>query len=171
MVINRKSLHYRFNVFASFGSDKFGRDVEKHRSLCSYFWFTMWNIFKCVFIVSIVGFLLVLPALGMTDKPLEVQFVASILAMPFYFMVPLLMLTGLVMWVIGALVVVGLLTGIGNVWQRLKDKKYRRDMKKHFDENGNRITPVKKESGLLMSFIKAKKSKVCPLVTFKGERK
>lgn len=43
MIISRKSWHYRFNCWAN---DKLGTDnIEKHRTLCTYFWATVGNFF------------------------------------------------------------------------------------------------------------------------------
>lgn len=169
MIINRDSLHYRFNLWMVDRSCNDKNEVENHKSLCSYFWFTMWHIFKCVFIFCLVWFLITLPALALVDT--KTGWVDYVMTFPIYGKLPTMLGVGALMWAILAGFLACICMGYGAIVERIKHWKYHRDMKKHFDENGDRITPVKKESGLLVSYLKAKKSKVCPIIEYKGDVK
>lgn len=165
MIINRDSLHYRFNLWMS----KHDYEVENHKSLCSYFWLTVFHILKCASVFYFVWFLITLPALALLGT--NTGWVDYVMTFPFYSKWPTMLGVGAVMWAILAGFLACICMGYGAIVERIKHWKYHRDMKKHFDENGDRITPVKKESGLFVSYLKAKKSKVCPIIEYKGDVK
>lgn len=151
MIINERSWHYRFNVWRSSEWK-----TKRKKTLCSYFWFTVLNI--ALFSAFVAAIILILATVGngMCQDYVNQSFY-DVYSLPLYFQLPLFPVIAIIgMAVVIALVmmVFGSLYGIRAmlVWviNRLENK------------SGHKSNP-----GLIVSFIKAKKAKVCPLIEFK----
>ncbi|QFR55768.1 hypothetical protein JC221_122 [Yersinia phage JC221] len=155
MIVNKNSWHYRFNVWRTAKWK-----TERKTSLCSYFWFTVWNIvFVILFSVGILG---LLTAVGNGFNEDVVSHYFDVYSLPTYIAYPLIPLIGCAAAftiITMILAIFGLLCGVkyaftwGTNWI---DNKF-------FSKKNN----SKHEPGLMISFIKAKKSKICPIIEFK----
>ncbi len=121
----RKSSWYHW--FYTFGFEQYERHPGK-TNLCSYFWRTVWGVFKCLLIVAVVGTIVTVAGMCLYNA----------------------------LWLsIGCLAVVGAVIAFASNWTRIK-----------FFLNPGRYENKEPEPGLLRSYIKAKKDKVCPLIEF-----
>jgi len=142
MKINKLSLHYRFNKW--YVEDFGNRYWSKPTSLCAYFWHTVFNSLKiCLFwlcVIGIGGFIFGF----MLGKSIYVGLILDLNINLYpvtgweYLFIPL------IGWGFSALV---LLVTVGiPVWLQLKR------------ELNN------KPDGLTVSYLKAKKEKICPMI-------
>lgn len=118
MKIRKSAWHYRFYTFG-FESYYEGRITA---NLCSYFWRTVWGMFKTLIIFAILSGIVI--GLG-----------SIVYQFPFYSSSAVV---ALVILIVGS----------------------------HYKWRIPRRDSAKREPGLLRSYLKAKKDKVCPLIEF-----
>lgn len=149
MIISKNSWHYKLLQKKSHGVIP--------TSLCSYFWNVVWTIVKnyiypfgILILFSVVVGTGALITVGIYEKPEITSVVFIILSFA----------TGL-----GTLIftfaIAFLLASLKNLYDDLTFKR----------ENNKSQEKVDKQSGLLVSYLKAKKQKICPIITFTEENK
>ena len=150
MNVNTKSWHYRFNVWRT-NTWK----TRRKNTLCSYFWFTVINmafissaVAVCVGLVYMLGY-------GFHEELLKYGY--DFLSFPYYTGHLIVLLLGCLLILCVVLVALVFLTVGWNV-KLLFDKSI---------DLLNKRSNKEKEPGLVMSYIKAKKSKICPIIEFK----
>lgn len=149
MNVNTKSWHYRFNVWRTNTST-----TKRKNTLCSYFWFTVFNMTFISFISGI--FISLIYMIGYRFHEELVKHGWDFISMPFYVSIPAIFFSGAIILAIFVLLALFLLfvgCGAVHVFNKIKTTY----SEKH----------SKKEQGLVMSYIKAKKSKICPIIEFK----
>lgn len=154
MIVKRTSWHYRFNAWKTTHARTFAR-----KSLCSYFWFTIWNMFWLVFWPVVAVAILYVLGFGMIDDTKAALFswwtsnpsgMWQIVSYPF---VGAVFLTSIV--VAGCAVFATLFfLGFAFRYVRAKIKK------EHVD----------RKPSLVVEYIKARKHKVCPIIEFEDAK-
>lgn len=147
MKVSTSSWHYRLNV-----SQNGWVKTQARNSLCAYFWYTVFSLFKVVrgpltayFILWAIGFGL------FSDTRFEPGPKMGLIAYPFGCIVAVI-LPGVVLYYLFQ----------GTSWL---GSKVRPRLRKLLGRKENK-PKVKKEPGLLSSYIKARKEKICPLIQF-----
>lgn len=143
MIVNKNSWHYRFNVWRT-NEWK----TERKKTLCSYFWFTVFNIvLVSLMVVGIIG---LLSLIGGSANGELIKHGYDVLFPVLYPLLGVLVVAAAICF---GVAVVGVIWAIvaGYQWGVQKYKINRRVS----------------EPGLMISFIKAKKSKICPIIEFK----
>lgn len=150
MKVSTSSWHYRLNV-----SQNGWVKTQAKNSLCAYFWYTVFSLFKLVrgpltiyFMLGLIGFCL------FSETPLEPSPRVGLIAYP-----------------IGTIVAV-ILPGVflfylfkGASWI---GKKLRPRLRKLLPSKHKKLA-VKKQKGLVASYLEARKKRICPLIEFEEE--
>lgn len=148
MNVNTKSWHYRFNVWRTNMLM-----TKRKNTLCSYFWFTVFNMAFISFISGVVIGIVYMLGYSFHDTVL-IQYGWDFISMPFYVSIPVIFFSGVI--IVSIVVLLALfLFFVGSCAVHIFNK-----IKTVYSDS-------KKEPGLVMSYIKAKKSKICPIIEFK----
>lgn len=115
--------------------------TESETNLCGYFWFTVGNLLKSIITVGIL--------LGVIFGP--VDGIGNALVGDWGLHYSLILLVGVLGLCVTVCISVGLIIGIFKSIDYLK-------------------TPSVKKPGLVGSFVKAKKDKMCPMIEFKDTK-
>lgn len=152
MKVKTTSWHYRFNVWRS-STWK----TQRKNSLCSYFWFTVIGLVYCSAIAAAV--LIFFFGLGFAINDELIKHGLSVLNLPFYAGYPVMFLMGIV----GVAIIAGVIFGVFGaiIYGKKSAVHLIYSYNTRTQPNGER-----KEDGLLVSWLKAKKSKVCPVIEF-----
>lgn len=151
MKVKTKSWHYRMNLWRH---PKW--KVESKKTLCSYFWFTVWNlVFISFFAVTIIA---VFYMVGLNANLEFIKHGYNAFSIPY--------IGHIIVFIIGivfvAIIVALAFSIIGAIYfaSFLKNKysNYRDSQKANNQQ---------KQPGLVSSYIKAKKEKFCPIIEFK----
>lgn len=153
MIVKTNSWHYRFNFWKTDRSR-----IMKHNTLCSYFWFTAWNMFWVLFwsvvpvaVLWLIGFVSVSDSVS----PLVSWWRNNPDGLWQMVTYPLLGAGIIMAFVVACVTFVYTTKGIGILWAKAFGKG-RKD----------KPTKPKKEPGLLGSYLKARKEKFCPVIKF-----
>ncbi|UJJ22089.1 hypothetical protein [Erwinia phage Virsaitis27] len=154
MQIDRNSWHFKLNKFYS------GNEWKIPTSLCPYFWktafFTLFAFIKAVGVASLAWMLgngltvWLLGVVGITTGSV-VTAISSVFV-------------GLILIAAIGAVCFGIAFGVHWLTEWVKDYLEERKYQKEKERRESGIPP--KEPSLMMSFIKAKKSKFCPSIEF-----
>ncbi|QYN80546.1 hypothetical protein [Kosakonia phage Kc304] len=154
MQIKRDSWHYKLNMFYS------NREWNIPTSLCPYFWktafFTLFAFIKAS-AVCIVAWCMGNSLTVWLLSKIGVVLSSTVVAVPSVFV-------GLIMIATIGAVCFGIAFGAHWLTEWVKDYLEERKYQKEKERRESGIPP--KEPSLMMSFIKAKKSKFCPSIEF-----
>lgn len=150
MIIKRNSWHYRMNVWK-----RHAWRTEKQRTLCGYFWFTIGTMLRIIafpVIVYAVFFLLGgAIAHDMTNVPfIDPDSLWLLVSYPLTGVIFLASILGICAFAVGVFWVFAK-TG-GWISKKLKSRPKKEK--------------TVRERGLLASYLKARKAKVCPIIKF-----
>lgn len=141
ITFKKKSLHYKFNNLVK--DLDFTYDATCCKSLCSYFWSTVWNICMCT-VTTIMIFLILSLAGGAVSQlwDLEPQ-----------------LLDFTYLWIVGFVsFVLVIVTLFAVVYTSVETPK--------FIVNKFKVSYSDKEPSVVREWIKANKDKVCPMIKF-----
>lgn len=145
MQVNKSSWHYRLNLEMTNREYR----VQQKNTLCSYFWFTVLNMVKVAFLVTVcVGLLWVFGQLAMGNSDTD-------MSAPWYIAIPVGLLA--------VSVFIAFVFGLFFAFQFCMDN-FRAYLSKR--RANRKPKPVKPDS-LITQYVKAKKAKVCPMIEFK----
>lgn len=158
-----KSWLFKYNK--SVGSSNLFINAIRCKSVCAYFWSSIWNI--CMGLIALLIAYLVLTALG--GAVMKLSFIASIPALSGLH-VSLLFIPGILSIVAFLIYVVIIIFGFSVITDLFKNFIDNRSEPKQFDENGEEIVKHK-EPNIFIEWLKAKKNKHCPLIHFEDPDK
>lgn len=152
ITFNKKSWHYRFNKCV--GNSKFPVfNATRCKSICPYFWQTLWNICATLFGLSIAYLMLTaigggaiqeyLPNWSTTPYPLWWLWLAGIATII------------IMMLMVALIVTVPVLLFLGFKWM----------FKKLSTKNQEKLE--NEQPSVIIEWVKAKKAKICPMIEFK----
>lgn len=143
MLTFKKNWLYRYNEWST--GNLFTLDhVTNYKSLCSYFWGSVWNLLGAPFLLMFLTIVLSLLGNLILVLPFDLYvFEKGTLSNFFY-----LIATGISTWALLFLLIWSYIAFIHSKVVQL------------FNKSGN------KEPNLLVEYVKAKKSKICPLIKF-----
>lgn len=150
MIVNTKSLHYRLNLWRHTEYK-----VKSKNTLCSYFWFTVWNLFVISFITSAIIFVFYMVGYGVNEETTKYGYDALLIPYIGNIIIPFLGLIFVACVVSVALSLTGIVYYIHTGFIKFQNRE-----KPHKDKKS-------KQPGLISSYIKAKKEKFCPIIEFK----
>ncbi|WXB47761.1 membrane protein [Vibrio phage VB_VaC_TDDLMA] len=130
------------------------------KSVCAYFWSSVWNI--CMGSLALLIAYLVLTALG--GAVMKLSFLASIPALSGLH-VSLLFIPGILSILVFLIYVFIVIFGFTVITDLFKKLSTKRTEPKQFDENGEEIVKHK-EPNIFIEWLKAKKNKHCPIIHF-----
>lgn len=150
MIIKKNSWHYRLNVSQN-GSVK----TESRNSLCAYFWYTVYSLIKVLrawlvlyFLFWAIGFSVV------SDTAYDPGKYWGLVAYPF---------VTLIFAVLPGVLIFYLVCGASWLGSKIKTR-----LRKLIPSKKKKIK-VKKQKGLVGSYLEARKEKICPLIEFEEE--
>lgn len=143
MKVSRNSWHFRFNKEVG---EAFGMGAYPGKTLCSYFWGTIWNMVVMCFVAVLVWVFLVLMGI-----PVFAAFGINNLSI--FLTATLYPIAGM------GLVACVCCIGAGIIWlsDYLQDKRWQR-------QEAREQAGIVKRPNLVVEYIKAKKQKVCPII-------
>ncbi|AKU43750.1 membrane protein [Citrobacter phage Merlin] len=159
MNINEKSWHCRLHDFAF---DKYSRP----RSLCPYFWKVVFALFGMTSLIVLLSIAFTLVGWELAAGWLAKIGITSVWAIG---------ASGFTIGAVGILslvgVVFGTLFGLAKLKDLIEDKIKERNYEKYIQELEARKDPnyVPPKKSILMEFIRARKEKFCPSLTFTEE--
>lgn len=152
MKVSKSSWHYRLNVSQN-GSVK----TESRNSLCAYFWYTVYSLIKVLrawlvlyFLSWAIGFLTV------SDTAYDPGKYWGLVAYP---------LATLIFTVLPGVLIFYLVRGASWVGSKIKPRLRKLIPSK----KKKKKIKVKKQKGLVGSYLEARKEKICPLIEFEEE--
>lgn len=152
ITFSKNSWHYKFNDFLEYKEVPWATATDC-KSLCAYFWSTVWNMAWTLILMSVVWLIFTLLGAVLLEKfatvsPLSEDWVQL-----------------LWVWVVGFL---GVVLGLGGIflfarcvvlpWVFVKE-----NTGKIFNAENN----IDKQPNIFVEWVKAKKAKVCPMIEFK----
>ncbi len=158
-----KSWLFKYNK--AVGSGNLFINAIHCKSVCAYFWSSIWNI--CMGSLALLIAYLVLTALG--GAVMKLSFLSSIPALSGLH-VSLLFIPGILaiaLFLAWACLVIFGVAAIEDLFKNFIDN---RSEPKQFDENGEEIVKHK-EPNIFIEWLKAKKNKHCPLIHFEDPNK
>tara|TARA_B100001105_G_C22334864_1_gene418582 strand:- start:212 stop:673 length:462 start_codon:yes stop_codon:yes gene_type:complete len=151
ITFSKKSWHYKFNEFFEY-KDGPWLDARDCKSICTYFWSTVWNMAWSVLILGILYILTLLVGAAALDGCLGV----NVSELPLWYLYVWLVgiVTLVIVFTISFVTFFGVFTGYDKLTDKIKNR--------NSDENN-----VDKQPNIFVEWVKAKKSKVCPMIEFK----
>lgn len=150
MIINENSWHVKLH-------DRFYASYSRPRSLCAYFWKMVWVCFMCSVLSGSTIFGLTVAGAGI----LEQFFVLSTpvgLSLGF--------ILGLIIIALILAVAFGLVYGLMNLWARYDLRKEEKEWERiKAKREGKEI-----KENVFIQYIKARKSKMCPVIHFEAKK-
>lgn len=154
ITFSKNSWHYKFNKFFKYKDAPF-IDNTDCKSICPYFWGTVWNLAWVVIFSSLVWVILTLAGGGVVK---QLGILTSLVENPYQLFW---------LWLLGAIpvvIVVGTLFSavlcVSYSYTFIKDKT-----SKVFSKNNEESYNT--EPNILIEWVKAKKAKICPMIEFK----
>ena len=150
ITFKRNSWHYKFNSWLEKQSSGPWLDATDCKSICPYFWCTLWNITWTLLFILVFFFIATLA--GATSLSME-----TISALDFSWL-----------WLAG----VGVVTSIFGIFLLVAVGTYlifdltKNVLSKIFSQKGD-ATQEDKEPSVVVEWVKAKKAKICPMIEFK----
>lgn len=150
MIINENSWHVKLH-------DRFYASYSRPRSLCAYFWKMVWVCFMCSVLAGSTIF-----GLTVAGDGILAQF--FVLSAPVGYGLGFIL--GLIIIALILAVAFGLVYGLMNLWtwydtRRREENEWRRIKAKR---EGKEI-----KENVVIQYIKARKSKVCPVIHFENK--
>lgn len=148
MNINTSSWHYRYNVWRTTEWK-----TKSKNTLCSYFWFTIFNLFVAVLVGAFAIAVLFLGG-DLINAVVYKWFSVNCDTFPYYSGYLVYIVYGVIFWgitILGSIGIAFLVVSVSELKQWVCNKM--------------NSTP-KKNDGLILSWVKAKKNKLCPLINF-----
>ena len=150
MIINTNSWHVKLH-------DRFYDRNSRPHSLCAYFWKMVWACFACAVVAGSTLFGLTIAGAGV----LEHFFVLS---------TPVLLSLGFVLGLVAIALIIALSMGLAlgamnlHAWYdaRIEEKEWERIQAKR---EGKEI-----KENIVIQYIKARKSKMCPVIHFEAKK-
>lgn len=150
MIINANSWHVKLH-------DRFYDRHSRPHSLCAYFWKMVWACFACAVVAGSTLFGLTVAGVGV----LEHFFVLS---------TPVLLSLGFVLGLVAiALIIalsIGLAFGVMNLHAWYDARREEKEWQRIQAEREGRET----KENVVIQYIKARKSKVCPVIHFEAKK-
>lgn len=153
-----KSWLYKYNK--SVGSGELFINAIRCKSLCAYFWSSVWNI--CIGCLGLLVAYIILTALG--GAVMELSFLSTIPALS-GLPVQTLFIPGILFVVLFLICAFVIIFGAAVITDFIRDIIAKVTEPKKFDESGQEIEKHK-EPNIFIEWFKAKKNKHCPLIHF-----
>lgn len=150
MIIKKNSWHYRMNVWK-----RHAWRVERNKTVCSYFWFTVMTMLR----VAVVPLLSYIGLFILGGSLLHDMRVPALDGIPAYWDIIVYPLNG-VAFICGILTICAFV--IAFFWAVVHTCSW---VKKKLNSQPKKEKAVR-EPGLLASYLKARKEKVCPIIKF-----
>lgn len=144
MKLSKNSWHYKFNKLIHDAGWCF--DLRNTKSLCPYFWGTMFNMFTSTVIALSVYVFFTVIGVGILENE---GFEWNILMWLYAWIIPLLILVLLVFIIAGCI-------GLNNFY---KERKYTKN-----EKLTSKPKTKPKEPNIFVEWFRAKKEKICPFI-------
>ena len=151
ITFKKNSWHYKFNKWAGEAESGPWINATSCKSICPYFWCTVWNIFWVLVFFLLLFFMASLSGAAILDMSDP-----SIADLSW-------------LWIVGVcgvacIIGVFILVAVG-IYLSLDYTK--KGLSKVFSENKASTSGEYKEPNLVIEWVKAKKAKICPMIEFK----
>ena len=153
MQFSKNSWHYKFNSMISSGYD-----TQSVRSLCPYFWFTVWNMIKGLMLVICI---IVIVAVVLVSVNMVVAFVLG--AFGIFYWGNFYDLSFFVVVMISSTAVIGSVIGVATGDMKVAPEY----ITKHFKASKTKTISKLAQPSLVKEYYKAWKDKVCPVIEWK----